>query len=368
LAARGGRKGTALALHQSQNTGKENAMIRRLMQFFVLATMAAACPAQPQSVASTPAGWRTYHSADYGFTIAFPAEMTFYSGHPVPPPHRAMIPVCDDLMVACFEYNGQAFDRSPVQSLGVSIDIRRDLTTEAQCEQIGERQAKTVVIHGARYHSAEVGSAATGNFGSGRIYRSFHQHVCFEIALNEAGVSVSPAQFGEYRVHAVDQRAYRAIQDEMHRMLETFTFVGPVHLGANWRVYPDSESTCDGQFEVPIDTAVEEVNPASPDGVYSSGVTCAVTFTERGRLYLIAENVDLGDSHRIDDWLGTSAFPSLAGARRLPNGTLEYKTANLAYFVIRHELIVFAVSNPANGSRPQHDRIFDHLVSSFRMP
>jgi hypothetical protein len=192
--------------------------------------------------------------------------------------------------------------------------------------------------------------------------------VCFEIALNKAFSDVGPEQYKEEGIHAVDQRAFRAVQTEMRQMLESFKFVGPVRDGADWRIYPDSESTCDGSFEIPIDAAVEEVNPASQDGVYSSGVTCALTFTERGRLYLIAENVDLGEPRQIDDWLARSAYPSLGHAHRLPNGTLVYKNSNLAYFVIRHELIVFAVSNAEAGAPPiEHDPVFDHLVNSFCM-
>jgi hypothetical protein len=345
-------------------------MLRRLMQLLLMTAMAAVCTAQPQRAPSAPAGWRTYHSADYGFTIDYPADMTFYSGHPIPPPHRSMIPVCDDTTVACFEYNGHAFDGTTVEAIGVSINILRDEATEADCADIDDirRASKAALIHGIRFHFAQIRGAAAGHSEGGTVYRVFHQHICYEIALNRAFTDVGPEQFNEEGVHPVDQRAVRAVQDQMHRMLDSFRFAGPVRDGAEWRPYPDSESTCDGQFEVPFGADVEEVNPASQNGVYSSGVTCAVTFADRDRLYLIAENVDLGDSHRIDEWLAKSAFPNLAHARRFPNGTLEYRSTNLAYFVIHHELIVFAVSNPANGSQPERDRVFDHLVGSFRMP
>jgi hypothetical protein len=345
-------------------------MIRRLSQFFFFVGLCAACSAQTQSTAHAQAAWRTYRNADYGFTIDYPADMSFNSGHPLPPRQRSMIPVCDDTTVACFEYNGHAFDGTPVESLAVSINILRDETIEANCDDMDDvkHASKAAVIHGTLFHVAQTGGAAAGSFEGGTIYHVFHQHVCFEIALNEALDDIGAPQYKEAGLHAVNQSAHRAIQNQMQQMLESFAFVGPVRDGPAWRIYPDSESTCDGRFEVPIGAAVEEVNPSSSDGVYSSGVTCAVTFTDLGRLYLIAEAGDVHNSCDVDNWLAMSAFPGIAHARLLADGVREYKSFDRAYFWIRGELIVFAVSNPAGGSPPQRDRVFDHLVGSFRMP
>jgi len=174
--------------------------------------------------ATAPPGWQTYHSTDYGFTIDYPGDMTFSEGPPVPDQQRSMIPICDDTTVACFVYDGHAFDKTIIQSLGVSVNVSRDATTEAACNDIDDKPVKTIAINGTRFHFAETGSAAAGSSEGGTVYRAFHRGVCFKITLGIAQTDVAPIQYEEYGIHAVDEDVLRAAQDEMNRMLQSFTF------------------------------------------------------------------------------------------------------------------------------------------------
>jgi len=325
------------------------------------------CQSTSRSTAP-PADWKTYHSPEYGFTIEYPSDMTFSSGRPVAARQRSMIPVCADTAVACFEYNGHAFDRTVIESLGLSINILRDERTEADCADMDdiEHPSKSVVIHGTRFHFAETGSAATGHSEGGPVYHAFHQHVCFEIALGTARTDIGPVQYEEAGIHPIDEKAMRMEQGEMNRMLQSFTFVGRVRDGGAWNRYDNPD--CGGSFEYPSDTEIEQVTPYTPQPrVYSPA--CSVSFVERGRVYTIAEKENLRNQGEINDWLSTSAFPDLAHAKKIGNKVLEYRSSDLAYFVVNGKLFLFAVSNAAPQSpRVRGDAVFAHLLKTFRWP
>ena len=225
------------------------------MHIAVFAGLVAVCAGQSTSQSNvTPVGWHTYHSTNYGFSIDYPIDGSFGAGDRVGG-ERSMIPICDSTSVACFEYTGHAFVDTVIQSLGVSVNILREETTEADCTDMDDisHTSKVVVIHKTRFHVAEIGSAAAGSSESGTIYHAFHQHVCFEISLGTAYSDIGPAQYEEYGLHPVDANALRAVQGEMNRMLHSFRFKGTTVLGAasstrfkataraGWQTYRDPD-------------------------------------------------------------------------------------------------------------------------------
>jgi hypothetical protein len=340
-------------------------MIRRLIQLFVLVGMAAACVAQSKAPAKSPTGWRTYRSPDYGFTIEYPSG-GFTPGYRLDP-QRSMIPVCEATSLACFEYKGDAFKATVIESLGVSVNVLRDSKTKADCDYIDNQPVKTIVIHGVPFRFVEAGGAALGQSEGGKVYHAFHQNVCFEITVGSAQWDVGAVEYKELGIHRVNQRALRTVSGEMDRMLHSFVFSGPVRDGPAWNTYVSTN--CAAWYEVPSDTEIEEVLPYSPGPPSSESVNCTQSFNEGDRLYVISEKTNFADDSAIDDWLAMSAYPGLAHARKAADRTLEYMGSDLAYRVIRGELILFAVSNANGASQPaQSDRTFAHLVESFRCP
>jgi hypothetical protein len=110
--------------------------------------------------------------------------MKSYSSHPIAAPELSMFPLCLDA-VACFQYDGSAFEHTGTQAAGVSVSILRGVKTEAECGTIDTRSApkKTIVIHGKRFVVTEDDE---GGGGSGIIYtmhRTFYQHVCFDVTV-----------------------------------------------------------------------------------------------------------------------------------------------------------------------------------------
>jgi len=340
-----------------------------LQQIVFIASLMATGVAQPARQAATGnSGWRTYYSSDYGFTINYPADGSFTPGYPVMPA-RAMIPICGEkISIACFEYDGHAFDNTPIQSLGVSINILREETTEADCADMDDigHTAQTIVIRGTIFHFAKTGGAAAGSSESGLIYHAFRQHVCFEIALGTSRTDIGAMQYEEAAIHHSIEKTLRTLQDDMDQMLHSFTFMGRVRDAGAWNRYDEPE--CGGSFEYPADADIEQmILPAREPRLFSP--SCAVSFVERDRVYTIAEKANLHNQDEINEWLSTSAFPDLSHARRIGNGVLEFRSSDLAYFVVNGQLFLFAVSNPAPRSPPvRGDPVFAHLLRTFRWP
>ncbi len=323
--------------------------------------------AQTRVAPGSPAGWKTYRSAEYGFSIDFPPDMTFYANRPVLAPQLSMIPICDETTVACFEYNGDAFKHTVIAALGVAVNVLRDNTTNAQCDNIYSLRMKTSVIHGMRFHYADVGSAAAGSSAGGPDYRAFYRHVCFEIALTTAQSDIGAVQYAEYGIEPVDKNALKKVQDEMHAMMESFALIGAVEDGSEWNVYHDSG--CGGSFEYPAWTTVQEVVPFTLHGYESRGVTCEQTFQSEGRTYTVAAKANLRDSEAANQWLVSSGMPGLDRVNVIGNGErfTEYSDGTYTYLYVDSEMFVFTVSR--NGGKPMRvgrDKVFAHLLRSFR--
>ncbi len=313
---------------------------------------------------AAPAGWQTYRSTEYGFTISYPGDGSFTSGHRVEPQH-SMIPVCDDTAVACFEYNGHAFDHTMIQSLGLAVMVLRDRRTEAECGEIYGRPVTQVEIHGRRFDFAGTGDAAAGSSEGVFRYRTFYQHVCFEVALATTQSDVLPAQYDEYGFHPFDANALRAAQDDMKRMLESFVFTGPVHDGASWKLYRDMN--CGDQYEVPASASVHEVIAYIAAVLMTPAITCEQSFAYRGRIYSIAAKVNFSSEKQLNDWLISYGYPGLDQATKRGAGNFEYRAATLSYFVLRRQLYLFTVSSGNGKTQPMtDDRIYMHLMDSFR--
>jgi hypothetical protein len=212
-------------------------MNRTLLGIVFIASLIATGDAQStRHAAAVQSGWRTYRSPGYGFTIDYPGDGSFTSGHRIEP-QRSMIPVCDTTSVACFEYNGHAFDDTTLASLGVSVNILPDGKTKEDCYATGGDPVRKIVIHGTRFHVGETGGAATGSSEGGPVYLVFHRRACYEIALGTAHTDVAPEEYEEYGLHPLNQCELRALcsaQDEMNRMLHSFRFTGRVR---NERVF-----------------------------------------------------------------------------------------------------------------------------------
>lgn len=339
-----------------------NAAFVRQILLFVLSSAAVSAWAAPEA-------WPTFRSPDFGFTIQYPDDLPFAPGWPLPPPQHSMLPICDPrTTVACFQYNGDAFDHTVIQALGVSINVLRDRKTENDCNEIYSRPTQTTMIHGTRFHYARVASAAAGSSASATYYRALYQGVCFEITLGTARSDIDAAQYEESGIQPLDKDELRRVHGEMERMLHTFAFAGPIQDGAAWNVYHDEG--CGATFEYPEGAVVKIVIPYTPAGAASNGISCEQSFTHAGRTYTVAAKVNLNEAGGLNQWLLSNRFPGVDDVRMvLPgDGFGVYRDPLYACFFARDEAFVFTVSDATRTLQfGPRDAVFEHLLQSFRI-
>jgi len=170
--------------------------------------------------ANAPAGWQVHRSADHGFVLTYPPDFKFYSD--LQEAQKSYIPICGPESVACFEYNGTAYEGTNFEAAGLSVNILRKARTEEECNKIdtGQYPIKRAVINGIPFHYGETGGAATGHVIGGPAYRTFHEHVCFEAAL-----LITATGIGVYDPGTVKEFNSAKLEKQLDRMLHTFRFV-----------------------------------------------------------------------------------------------------------------------------------------------
>lgn len=336
-------------------------VIRYAKVLFCLAALLTVCYAE-----RAPQGWRVYHSLDYSFSIAYPANMTFYSGHPdLAETGLSYIPICDYTTVACFEYNGKEYGSTNLQAAGLSINVLRNEKAEQDCTAIDASQypVKTQIINGTTFRYGLTGEAGLGNSKGGTVYRAFHDGVCFEISAATAQSSLGA--FDPGTVKAFDSGKLDGILDQM---VHTFKFEGPVKDGADWDVYYDG--MCGGIYEYPRGETIRTTTEYSEAGYHSNAITCSRHFTHNGLDYTIAVKVNLGDRGGLEAWLRSSDYPNLVNAEALAGSKYcsAYKTGPYYYIFGQTTLFILSVSDAKHSVVTAfNDPVFRHLFKSFKV-
>ncbi len=310
------------------------------------------------------AGWRTYSSPDYGFTIDYPSKVTSSGSRPDGVEMKgSYIPICDQTTVACFEYNGNEYEGTIMEAAGLSVNVLRDLRTEQDCNHIDTHSSpiKTEIINGINFHYGDTGSAGLGHGEGGPSYRVFYQNVCFEIAV---GIAVTTARAGEPGIKKFDQRKLDKVLNEM---VHTIRFIGDVVDGPAWKVY--SDGGCGGSFEYPDGHTVARTIEYSQAGFYSNDLTCSQYFSSDGRDYTVAVKVEIKDMDQLNTWLKSSGLPDLSKAQVLSKSMsrTEYHAEPYYYVFGQNRVFILSVSDSEHHAiTPNGDRVFSHLVRSFR--
>jgi hypothetical protein len=360
---------------------EEQPVMRPLLRRFIvfLVCSAAACSIGVCTVAQTTqpggkidrpphlsAGWRTYRSPDYGFSIDYPTNISSYGSHPDPVEMKSSyIPICNETTVACFEYNGNEYEGTILEAAGLSVNVLRDLRTEQRCNDIDTNSTSisTETINGIKFHYAPTGSAGAGHGLGGTSYRAFYQNVCFEIAV---GIVVTGGKADEPGIKRFDDRK---LDKALNEMAHTFRFIGDVIDGPAWKVFNDSG--CGGLFEYPDGDTVVKTIEYSEDGFYSNEITCSQYFSNGGRNYTVAVKVSIKDANQLNRWLKESGLPDLSKAQVVTKSTswTEYHAEPYFYVFSQGTVSILSVSDSKGVVlAPAGDRVFLHLVKSFRMP
>jgi hypothetical protein len=329
-------------------------------------------PALSTAAPPSRAGWTTYRSEDFGFSIRYPASFTFYSGHPdIQQTRLSMFPVCEDTTVACFEYNRGDNKNSDLQAAGLSVNVLRDRKSQHACIQSDEhsRSLKPRLIHGIPFSTGETGSAGMGSSSGGDIYHTFRQGVCFEIAVMEA---VTDAWIVEDSGPRFPAAKMRRIDNELDTMLQSFAFTGPVADGAAWDGF--SESGCGSSFEYPSGDAVQQDIPYDADSYRTDKISCSEHFAHLDRNYTVTVKTSIGgatpDDERANDWLQSFGYKPLNGSQQLvkTENCSEYRAEPYFYFSCSNTIAILGMSDAAHYPIPPgNDPVFAHMLRSFQL-
>jgi hypothetical protein len=322
--------------------------------------------------------WHAWRSPDFGFALQVPPGMQAYSMYPRYPligdVPDAMIPVCARESVACFLFPVTALAHSTISALGMSVNVYRDLRTAEACNAVlegdGSRDpTKRVAIHGVEFQSAETGDAATSHSAGYEVYRTFHSGVCFEISIGTSSIDVSPEEYADLGITAGNPPNLKEMDKQLHRMLASFRFVGPILDGADWLAYHGfyyGES-----FEYPAESKVEVTARFR--------TIWAEQFTAGGRTYKILRvefhrhNADdiFGYGDAPEEWFPQHGYPGIKSGLKVlesaPQYT-EYAAGPYIYFRFRDGMdfyILGMTDADGNPLPPGNDRVFGHLLRTF---
>lgn len=312
--------------------------------------------------ANVPAGWQVHRSVDYGFVIAYPPDFKFYSD--LQEAQKSYIPICRFESIACFEYNGNEYEGTNFGAAGLSVNILRGLRTEEECYKIENASPpiRMTTLNGTRFHYGDIGEGGLGHAIGGPVYRTFYEHVCFEVALLTTETSI-----GGYDPGTVKEFHSAKLEKQLDRMFHTFRFVGHVVDGPGWKVHHNN--MCGGVFEYPETATAIAAIEYTQEGFYSDEITCEDYFMHQGLKYTVSVKVNLKKGDELEKWLKNFGYPNLSKAHEESRSeyATEYKAGSYYYIYSPNKLSILSVSDAQHKVlTPDNNPVFRHLVHSFR--
>lgn len=185
----------------------------------------------PRPVQNPPAtvqptdDWQSYTGVQNDFVIKYPVDfLVSIDINKVRP--LSYIPVCGDTMVACVYYSGMGYKGTNFDGAGISINILKNLNTEAKCYNFdistneAQKSVADITINSLAFKSAIGGGAATGHYDRVQVYRNFHNSKCYEIAQTLAFISIGVYEPGAVKAFNED-KVWNLLTD----IVKTFAFI-----------------------------------------------------------------------------------------------------------------------------------------------
>ena len=167
----------------------------------------------------------TYTSpTKYGFSLQYPSGFGF-STDLQQVQGVSYIPVCDQDMVACAYLVRDTFKATNFDGAGVSVNIDETLNTEAKCYNfaVPTNAAQTpepdAIINGVAFKFFTGGDGAAGHFDNSKIYRNFHNNMCYEIAAHVGSTNID-----NYPAGTISQFDETAVWQKLQGVVNSFSF------------------------------------------------------------------------------------------------------------------------------------------------
>ncbi len=340
-----------------------------LFHWFAALTLISLAPTicEGAARAQAHAGWHTFRSTDYGFTIQYPNDFDDWPGRFANRENSAQffMPICSFTTIACFVYSGEAYKGTNFGGAAVSVNVLRDSRTEKSCAAIdtGRFAIRTKEINGILFHYATTGGAATSHYAGGPTYHTLYHGVCFEIVANTASVSMGVFDPGTIRKFDSTR-----LDRELNAIVNTFRFVGPVVDGPAWQVYHNT--SVGGSFEYPDGDSVVVSIKYSNERFKSKEITDSRYFLDHGLRYVVSAKVNLRDKNALQAWLQSSRYPDLSNAHELTQWKRfsEYRAGDYFYIFEPNTLYILTVTDQHGKVLPPNsNRVFRHLLNSFKI-
>lgn len=196
---------------------------------------------KPPAVDTEQTHRNSYASDKYGFSLQYPEEFGFDTDY-----NRvkglAYIPVCDQNMAACAYISRDKYPGTNFDGAGVSVNIDQSLNSETKCYNFkvatnaAQNQVADVNINDVIFKSATGGDAGLGHSETVKVYRNFHNGMCYEIAAR-----VGQTAIGNYPEGTVKPFDENQVWQKLQSVVSTFLF-------KDWLTYINPEATFSVQY------------------------------------------------------------------------------------------------------------------------
>lgn len=142
---------------------------------------------------------------------------------------KAYIPPCGDIFDYCLYYNSSTYQGTNLESAGIRIQKRVDLTTQYSClntDPEGYTNVKSVISSSTQYVISKfpVGDAGAGHYASGDLYRLSYNGTCHEF---ETRLGLSQyANYPEGSIREFDKDDQKLINAKLMDILDDIRLPG----------------------------------------------------------------------------------------------------------------------------------------------
>lgn len=313
------------------------------------------------------AKWHTYRSKDYGFTIQYPEDFDYWPAKfaRIENDAKFFMPICSFTTIACFVYSGNGYKGTNFGGAAVSVNVLRNKRTEKSCAAIdtGRFPIRAKKINGILFQYGRTGEGATSHYVGGPTYRTLYQGVCFEVVAN-----ISATSFSVFDPGTIKRFDPARLDGELGAIVNTFRFVGPVVDGPAWQVYHNP--FVGGSFEYPDGDSMVVSIKYSNERFQSNEITDSRYFIDHGLRYVVSAKGNLRDKNALQAWLQSSSYPDLSKAHELTQWRRfsEYRAGDYYYIYGPITLYILSVMDQhGKVLPPDNDRVFRHLLNSFKI-
>lgn len=201
--------------------------MKKILLISTLALLAASCNQQPvtqdndqnqnaqqqQQQQPQQKDTQTYQNATYNFRFDYPTEFKF-----VDPTYGRLKDQVVQIILGKQNYTGTNFSDAAFTVSRSNVQNKNECLSTANLES-GSGFTETETINGVTFYKAETRGAATGNLYDSRLYRTYQNNVCFELAE-----TIHTTNVGNYPPGTVTEVNKDPIWNNLHTITSSFKF------------------------------------------------------------------------------------------------------------------------------------------------